>query len=472
MNINSKKVVLIILDGYGYTKNNYGNAIKLAKTPFFSYILKRYPNCLCKASGIFVGLPKNNAGNSEVGHLTIGSGRCIKSWITYINEEIKNKNFFKNEYLINSFNSLYKNKQSLHIIGLLSNGNVHSSLRHLYAIIEMCSKYKLKDVFIHAFLDGRDTPINFGLKYLEQINIFLKKKNIGEIVTIIGRYYAMDRDNNWNRTKIAYDALTIKKIDQRFIYTKDIFMELKQQYSKDNYDEFIIPIIKIDNFGNPKSRINDNDTVFFFNFRRDRAKQLTTCFVDIDFNKFQRKKINNLNFICMTNYDSNLKIQYLYDQYQIKNTIGEVLSKNNLKQLKIAESEKINHVTYFINGRHNIPFKNESRILIKSKNVKTFDLKPEMSSFEITNELIKNINLNIYDFIVVNFANMDMIGHTGNLKAAIKSIEIIDFLLKRIYDSIIKNKNYILLITSDHGNIEKMLNKNGSLNTSHTNNPV
>ena len=471
MNNSRKKVVLIIIDGYGFTKNSFGNAIKLANTPFLSYLIKKYPNCLCHASGSFVGLPYNKSGNSEVGHLTIGSGRCIKSWLTYINEEIKNKNFFNNKYLIDLLKKLSKNNNSFHIIGLLSDGYVHSSLYHLKAIIKMCQIYKIKNVFIHAFLDGRDTPNNFGIKYLNEINSFLKKKKIGEIVTVIGRYYAMDRDNNWDRIKIAYDALTNKETQKEFIYTKNINYELKNQYILNNFDEFIIPIIKIDNFGYPTNRINDSDTVFFFNYRKDRAKQLTSCFVDNDFNKFKRKKIDNLNFICMINYDSNLNIKYLYNQKQIKKTISEIISKNNLNQLKIAESEKFPHITYFFNGERLIPFKNEKRILIKSKSLKTFDLKPEMNAFEITNELIKNIYLNKYHFIVVNFANMDMIGHTGNLKASIKSIEIIDSQIKKIY-SVINKMNYILLITSDHGNIEKMLNNDGSINTSHTNNPV
>lgn len=454
---NDIKIILIILDGWGFSKQNFGNAFKLTKKPFFSYILKNYPNCLCNASGLYVGLPKNNSGNSEVGHMVIGSGRKIVHPLTYINEEINNGMFFKNPCLNKILYDVYKSNTSLHLMGLFSNGYVHSSLTHLEAILKQCKKYDLKNVFIHAFLDGRDTQRNSGILYLKKFIKFLKAIKLGKIVTLIGRYYAMDRNEVWSRTKDTYETLTKKSININTIYTKNLLSSLSQQYMYGLSDEYISPIILVDNNGIPLYRIQDFDSVIFFNFRADRAKQLTSCFVDIKFNKFYRNYMKNINFISMTNYDKKFNAKVLYDSYPLTNTIGEVLSNFNLKQLRIAETEKYAHVTYFFNGGIEKSFLNETRIFIKSPFVQTYDLKPEMSANEITNQLIEKINEKKYDFITVNFANMDMIGHTGNLAAALKTISVIDKLLKKIYN-VSKSNNYILLITSDHGNIECMLN--------------
>ena len=462
-----KQTVLCILDGYGLSDRVEGNAVNLAKKPHIDKIFNEYNQVTGNASGEYVGLPSGQMGNSEVGHLNIGAGRIIYQDLTRISKSINDGDFFKNEKILECVNHTKENKSSMHIIGLLSNGGVHSHNTHLYALLKLLKENNVLDVYIHCFLDGRDTNPKSGKDFLKELEDEIRKIGVGKIASLVGRYYAMDRDKNYDRTKLAYDLL-VAGIGNK---DTDAIDAIKKSYDNNVTDEFVNPTVTIND--DIASRVKDNDSIIFFNFRPDRARQITRAFVDDDFEFFDRKKIKNLKFLCFTDYDETIKNKLVaFDDIKITNTIAEVISKNNLKQLHTAETEKYAHVTFFLNGGIEKPFLNEDRILVPSpKEVKTYDEKPEMSAESVCENVVNAIMDEKYDFIVVNFANPDMVGHTGKLDATIKAIEKIDDCIGRIYNAII-DKNANLFICADHGNSEVIITESGEINTAHTTNPV
>lgn len=440
--------ILIILDGFGYSKNSQYNAINNANTPQWDKWWKNYPHMLIDASGHAVGLPDMQMGNSEVGHMHIGAGRTILQNYTFINKSIENGDFYKNQILLQAIKQCKKSNSSFHVMGLLSNGGVHSHQEHLFAFLKMCSQHNLHNVYLHLFLDGRDTPPQSAIQSIEKLYTILSKYKVGTISSISGRYFAMDRDQRWARTQQIYDLLVNGKSEFSYKSAKDALTDF---YARNIYDEFIPPTT----INNVKT-IENGDSVFFFNFRADRARQITNALISQDFSAFQRQKIlTKLNFISMTEYAKNLPTKIVFPQSPPQNTLGEIIAKHNLTQLRIAETEKYAHVTFFLNGGREINFAREDRILIPSPNVATYDLKPEMSANKITDKIIEVINANLYDIIICNYANADMVGHTGNYKATVKAIETIDSALKKIGDTLLP-KNGQMLITADHGNAECM----------------
>lgn len=457
-----KKVILTILDGYGLSNEKYGNAVKIANTKIIDKLFFDNPNTVISASGVDVGLPDKQMGNSEVGHMNMGAGRIIYQDLTRINNDIENKSFYKNETLIKTILYAKNNHKKLHLLGLLSDGGVHSHIKHLFAILELCCILEFKNVYVHAILDGRDTNYKSGINYLKLLIDKLNDLNLPNIATVIGRFYTMDRDNRYERIKTSYDLMT-KGIG---IKTNNLLETIQEMYYNMKTDEFMEPILV-----NEKGLIESKDAILFYNYRPDRAREITKAFTSLEFNYFPRTYLN-LYFTTMTEYDKSFKVNIIYPNEDIKDTLGEVVSKNNLKQLRIAETEKYAHVTFFFNGGVEEKFDGEDRILIPSKrDIKTYDLKPEMSAYEVLDEVVKAINKDYYDLIILNFANPDMVGHTGNLDAVVKSLEVIDDCLNKLYEEIIKN-DYVMVLTADHGNCEKMLNEDGSINTQHTNNLV
>lgn len=459
--------ILCILDGFGIRKEKEANAISLANTKNIDYIFDKYNMVLGNASGEYVGLPDGQMGNSEVGHLNIGAGRIIYQDISLIFNEIKTGEFFKNEEFLKAIDNVKKNNSTLHLMGLLSDGGVHAHVEHLYSLLELAKKENVEKVYIHCFMDGRDTAIDSGYGFMKNLIDVINKIGVGKISTVCGRYYAMDRDKNFDRTKIAYDNLTTNKY-----HSKDSILDyIKKSYDEKVYDEFIKPVSFLNE---PESFINDNDSIIFFNFRPDRARQITRAFCDKNF-KFDEdyKKVNNVFFVCFTNYDATIENKHVaFKEKSIKNTLGEVVSNKGLKQLRTAETEKYAHVTFFFNGGIEKPYENEDRILVPSpKEVPTYDLKPEMSLMSVLDNVLKAIDENKYDLIVVNFANPDMVGHTGNLESAIKAIEYVDYAVGKIYDKI-KDTDINMFVCADHGNCECMVDENGMPHTTHTTNKV
>ena len=451
-----QKVLLLILDGFGFRKGKEANAIASAKTPFLDQLWKRYPHTLLQASGKAVGLPKGFIGNSEVGHLTLGAGRVLDTDLIRVDKAIKNKSFFKNKALLEAIHHSKKNKTKLHLMGLLSDAGVHSHINHLFALLEMAKKYDLKEVYLHLFLDGRDTAPKSAEKYLRQLQRKIKEIGVGKIATMMGRFYAMDRDNRWGREHKAYECM-VDCVGRKGI--TDPLKALKHAYAKSETDEFVKPTILTNRWS-----VEEHDSVIFFNFRSDRARELTRAFVWGKFKEFQRKKIIDLKFVSLTQYDSLVKIPVAFPPVIPKKTLGEVISQKGISQLRIAETEKWAHVTYFFNGLCECVFPHEKRIHVQSlKNIKTYDEAPEMKVKEITDTLLKNIDQ--HDFFVVNFASADMVGHTGNIKATIKAVEAIDKEIRRI----VQKFPGIVFITADHGNCEEM---EGKYVTSHTINKV
>ena len=448
-----KPVVLMILDGFGLTWKKKGNAIKLAKTPILDKLTKTCPYAVLKASGEAVGLPKGIMGNSEVGHLNIGAGKVVEQYLMRINNSIKDGSFFEIPDLIGAFDK----NEYVHLMGLVSDGAVHSHIDHLFALIDMAKKYNCK-IYVHAFLDGRDTKPMCAKKYIKKLQ--KKLKGIGSIATICGRYYAMDRDNRWDRTKKAYNTI----VNASGLYNKNINDVLKQSYKKKIGDEFIVPLVTSDYHG-----IKEKDTIIFFNYREDRARQLTQAFIDPNFKEFERK-YKEVNLIAFTQYDDDFKnMKVIFSPIYPKNTLGEVLSNNDLRQLRIAETEKFAHVTYFFNGLRETPLEKEQRIMIPSPKIPTYDLQPEMSADEVCNNVLEN--LKNYDVLIINFANGDMVGHTGVLKAAIKAVEKVDECVGKIIEKV-KSLNGVALITADHGNCEHMIEGYNETDTAHTTTPV
>ena len=463
-----KKVVLIIADGWGIAKPNPGNYISQANTPNFNFLIKNYPHTQNKASGTAVGLPEGLQGNSEVGHLHIGAGRIVWQMLERINMEIKNKYFFRNKVFLKAIEHAKKNNSSTHLIGLCSDEGVHAHINHLIALLKLCKIKNLKNVYIHFFADGRDVPEKSAKNYVKIIEKKCKKLGIGKIASVVGRYYAMDRDNNWDRTKKAYELLTLGK----GFKAKNPIEAIDTAYrGGDKTDYYIRPTAIIDKNNKPLATIKDKDLVIFFNFRTDRPRQLTKAFVLRKFDKFKREVFPQTYFATFTNYEKKNKCPFAFDEPIIKNNLGSVISKNNLNQLRISETEKYGHVTYFFNSQIEKPYKNEKRILIPSPKVPSYDLKPEMSAYGVCEEAVKQIKTKKFDFIVINFANCDLVGHSAVKSAIIKCVEVVDKCTGKVVDAALKN-NYVCIITADHGSAEEKLYHNGKPKPAHSSNPV
>ncbi len=454
-----RPIVLIILDGWGINPEKEGNAIAQAKTPVVDDLLKNYPSTTLRASGEAVGLPEGQMGNSEVGHLNLGAGRIIYQEFSRISKAIEDGSFFKNKVLLSAIKRAKENNSNLHFMGLLSDGGVHSHITHLYALLELAKKNEVEKVYVHCLLDGRDVGPNTAPKYIKALEKKLEKLGVGRIATIMGRYYGMDRDRRWDRTKKAYEAL----IEGQGRRARDGQQSLRTASKNKENDEFVIPTVVGDYQG-----IEDRDIFLFFNFRADRARQITRALTEEDFKEFKRGRFPSLHFVCFTEYDErfDLPIAFPSQRARLKNVLAQVLSNHNLKQLHLAETEKYAHVTFFFNGGRERPFKGEDRILISSPKVATYDLKPEMSAERIADKAIEKIDSRNYNCIIMNFANPDMVGHTGIMEAAIKAIETVDGCLGRVVEAI-REKEGIALVTADHGNAEKMIEA-GEPHTAHT----
>lgn len=466
-----KPVVLIVLDGWGIAQPYSGNAISQADTLNIKELIARYPAAVLMASGEAVGLPWGEAGNSEVGHLNLGMGKIIYQELPRINKIISDNEFYKNKVLLKAMDHAKKNNSELHLLGLTSGGCVHSSIEHLHALLVMAKEQKIKKVYIHAILDGRDTPYNSGLNFLSDIERSIIEYGVGEIATVSGRFYAMDRDNYWDRVEKAYLAMAEGKGDQ----AESALKAVEESYKKKIYDEEFIPAVISEKgkIGRENGLISENDAVIFFNYRSDRAREITKAFVLPGFDKFSRREyLKNLLFACFTEYEKDLPIEVVFPAEEIKNTLGEIISKADLKQLRIAETEKYAHVTYFFNGGKEIGSEGETHELVPSPRVASYDTKPEMSANEITDKLLEEIGKDLYDFILVNFANADMVGHTGNIKATIKAVETVDNCVGKIVKAVLARDGCVI-ITADHGNAENKFNmQTGTINKEHSVNPV
>ncbi|KKQ93652.1 MAG: 2,3-bisphosphoglycerate-independent phosphoglycerate mutase [candidate division CPR2 bacterium GW2011_GWC1_39_9] len=464
-----KLIALIILDGFGLNDKEGGNAVFMAKKPNFDKYWNTYPHTKIMGSGEYVGLPKNQMGNSEVGHLNIGAGRVVYQNLLRISKAIENGKFYNNPVLNKAMDEATKNNSALHLMGLVSDGGVHSHNSHLYALLKMAKDKRLSKVFVHCFLDGRDTPPTSGAGYVKELQQKMQELGIGKIASISGRYYAMDRDKRWERIQKSYDALLLGEGNRE----TDAIEAIEKSYLQDINDEFVLPTVMVEN-DEPVATIKENDSVIFFNFRPDRARQLTRTLTENDFSEINRPSgYFKTNFITMTNYDETLKnVHIAYEDKEIINTLGEYLSKLGKKQLRIAETEKYAHVTYFFSGGREKVFEGEDRALIASPKVATYDLKPEMSAYEVTAEALKRIDSGILDIIILNFANCDMVGHSGIIPAAVKAVETVDNCLGVIIEKILENGGQAL-ITADHGNAEQMIDyETGQPHTAHTTNPV
>jgi 2,3-bisphosphoglycerate-independent phosphoglycerate mutase len=460
-----KPLLLIILDGWGLREEREGNAILQAKTPNFDSFLNCFPHARLSASGEAVGLPDGQMGNSEVGHLNLGAGRIVYQEFTRINMAIKTGGFFKNPVLKKAF-ELGKNSR-LHLLGLVSDGGVHSHEEHIYALLEMARREGVKELFVHAFLDGRDTPPKSALTYIKKLQKKMGEVGVGRIATVAGRYYAMDRDKRWERTKLAYEAIVYGKGE----FAADAIQAVEKGYGRGETDEFIRPTVVGGLEG--KRLVRDGDASIFFNFRPDRARQLSRAFIFPGFNEFDRgEEPPHVHFITMTQYDVRFPVPVAFPPEKLENVLADVLAENGLRQLRIAETEKYAHVTYFFNGGVEKPKPLEERVLIPSPKVPTYDLKPEMSAYEVAERVIKEMEKDIFDVIIMNFANPDMVGHTGVLKAAIKAIEAVDDCLGKVVRKV-REVGGECFITGDHGNAEEMVDAfTGKPHTAHTTNPV
>lgn len=462
----NKKVILMILDGWGTSPDPKVSAIDHAKTPYIDALYEKYPNASLRTDGLHVGLPKGQMGNSEVGHMNLGAGRIVYQDLAKINLAIENKTIQDEQVLIEAFNYAKQNNKNVHLLGLVSDGGVHSHINHLFGLLDIANDFDLKNVFIHAFTDGRDVDPKSGYGFINDLQEKLKTST-GSIASITGRYYAMDRDKRWERVKLAYDALVYGKGE----HSKDILKSIEENYNNTITDEFIKPIIHVDDNGEPLTTIKDDDVVLFFNFRTDRGRELTEVLSQSDFIDYNMHRLN-LYYVTMTNYDDDFNgINIVFNKENLTDTLGQVLEKHNKKQIRIAETEKYPHVTFFFSGGRELPFEGESRILKNSPKVATYDLKPEMSAYELTEALIPELQKGEVDFVCLNFANGDMVGHTGVMEAAIKACEAVDICVKDIIDTAIET-NYTTLLIADHGNCETMINEDGSPHTAHTTNPV
>lgn len=459
-----RPTMLMILDGYGLNEESYGNAIAAAEKPSLDAIFAKYPTTSLSACGLAVGLPDGQMGNSEVGHLNIGAGRIVYQDLTRITKAVEDGSFFKNPALMKAVSHVKKNDSVLHLMGLLSDGGVHSHIDHLFALIDMAAENGVGKVAVHCFLDGRDVPPRCAEKYITALEEHMKKKGLGSIATVSGRYYAMDRDKRWDRVEKAYNAITLGD----GVHAPCGVSAVRQAYERDENDEFVLPTV-ID--GAPAA--SDGDSFIMYNFRPDRAREITRAFTDSSFNGFERKKIlKDICYICMTQYDAEMPaVELAFPPESLKNTLGEYVADLGLKQLRIAETEKYAHVTFFFNGGVEAPCRNEDRILVPSPKVPTYDMKPEMSAYEVTDKVIEAVKSEKYDLIVLNFANADMVGHTGVMEAAVAAIEALDKCVPRIVDAVLSQGGQILL-TADHGNADVMLDKDGNTVTAHSLNKV
>jgi len=464
-----KPVALLILDGFALRDETYGNAVAQAKKPNFERYWNTYTHATLQASGLAVGLPEGQMGNSEVGHLNIGAGRVVYQDLTRITKSIADRDFYNNETLVAAFNHARENGTNVHLFGLLSDGGVHSHIRHLYALLELAKQLDFDRVFIHAFLDGRDVSPDSAVDYIEQLQAKIAEIGVGKIATVQGRYYAMDRDKRWERVEKAYRAMAY---GDGPAYT-DPLEAVKESYEKSIMDEFVMPTVITDEQGKPVATIRDKDAIIFFNFRPDRAIQTSQAFTNDDFRGFDRgeNRPRDLHFVCLTHFSETVDGYVAYKPSNLDNTLGEVLSQNGLKQLRIAETEKYPHVTFFFSGGREQEFPGETRILIPSPKVATYDLKPEMSALELTDAVVKEIEAENFDAIILNFANCDMVGHSGMMEPTIKAVETVDACLGRVVDAILA-KGGAAVITADHGNADLMLDEAGRPITSHSTYPV
>ena len=461
----NNKVALIILDGWGQGKKYKYNAVANALTPTMDVLQEQYPHTLLACSGEAVGLPDGQMGNSEVGHLNIGAGRVVYQELTRISKDIRDGLFFSNQQLVQAMQYAKDNGKALHLLGLLSDGGVHSHNTHLYALLKMAKDFGLSRVYVHAFLDGRDVPPQSGADYVQALQDELDKLGVGKIATIAGRYYAMDRDKRYERNQLAYAAM----VDGQGEQCTDAVACVKDSYKQEKFDEFVLPCV-ID--AAHTERISVGDAVIFFNFRPDRARQITRAFVDADFSGFERSAYLDPYFVCMTEYDATIKSHVAYHQQSMSNTLGEYLAKNGKKQLRIAETEKYAHVTFFFNGGVEAPNDGEERVLIPSPKVATYDLQPQMSAYQVTDKLLAILDEDRFDVIILNFANADMVGHTGVYAAGIEAMQAVDKCMGEVVCKML-GQGWDVLITADHGNLEYMLDEvSGQPYTAHTNNPV
>jgi 2,3-bisphosphoglycerate-independent phosphoglycerate mutase len=462
-------VMLMILDGFGNNPKTDGNAISKAHKPNWDALFEKYPHTTLKTSGLDVGLPEGQMGNSEVGHTNIGAGRVVYQELTRITKSIQDGDFFEKTEFIEALEHCKKNGSKLHLCGLLSDGGVHSHNTHLYALLSLAKQKGLKDVYVHCFLDGRDVSPDSGNKYLEELLLKMEELGVGKVCTIMGRYYAMDRDNRWERVQLAYDAMALGTGSR----STDPLATMEERYAKKEFDEFIKPTVLIQN-DEPVATISEQDSVIFYNFRPDRAREITRAFVDEDFTGFERAKgFFKVHYACMTQYDKHMpNVTVAYKPQGLAHTFGEYVSAKGLTQFRIAETEKYAHVTFFFNGGTEAVYPGEERCLVPSPKVPTYDLKPEMSAFEVTDEVISRIQEDRYDVFILNYANPDMVGHTGNFDAAKDAIEAVDLCLGKVVSAILA-KDGVVLLTADHGNAEQMVDyETGGPFTAHTVNDV
>ena len=466
--MSKKPVVLMILDGYGLNENANGNAVATGKTPVMDGLMKNYPFVKGYASGMAVGLPDGQMGNSEVGHLNMGAGRIVYQELTRITKSIQDGDFFKNAGLMEAINNAKENNSALHLFGLLSDGGVHSHNTHLYGLLELAKRNGIEKVYVHAFLDGRDTAPTSGKGFMEELANKMNEIGVGEVATVIGRYYVMDRDNRWDRVESAYKAMTLGE----GVLAENPVKAIADSYEEGVNDEFVKPTVITKN-GNPVAKVSDKDSVIFFNFRPDRAREITRAFCADDFDGFARGKRIDTKYVCFTEYDVTIPNKSVaFHKVTLDNTFGQFLAANGKKQARIAETEKYAHVTFFFNGGVEEPNEGEDRILVNSPKVATYDLKPEMSAYEVCDKLVDAIKSDKYDVIIINFANPDMVGHTGIEEAAIKAVEAVDECVGKAVEAI-KEVDGIMFICADHGNAEQLIDyETGESFTAHTTNPV
>ncbi|MFD2613996.1 2,3-bisphosphoglycerate-independent phosphoglycerate mutase [Paenibacillus gansuensis] len=465
-----KPVALIIMDGFGLRNDVVGNAVEQAKKPNYDRYMAEFPHTTLTASGEAVGLPEGQMGNSEVGHLNIGAGRVVYQDLTRISKSIRDREFFDNETILGAINHAKQNNKKLHLYGLLSDGGVHSHIAHLFALLEACKEHNFHEVYIHAFLDGRDVAPDSARSYMEQLLGKIAETGVGKVATVQGRYYAMDRDKRWERTEKSYKAMVYGEGPN---YT-DPMKAILESYEKSVFDEFVMPTVIVDEATQqPVGLVESNDAVIFFNFRPDRAIQLSQVFTNEDFRGFDRgpKPALNLYFVCLTLFSESVQGFVAYKPKNLDNTLGEVLVQNNLKQLRIAETEKYPHVTFFFSGGRDVELPGETRILINSPKVATYDLQPEMSAYEVAEAAVKEIEAERQDVIILNFANPDMVGHSGMLEPTIRAVEATDECVGKVVEAVLA-KGGVALITADHGNADMVIDENGKPFTAHTTNPV
>lgn len=462
----NKKVILMILDGWGKSPDPKVSAIDNANTPFIDSLYINYPNASLRTDGLNVGLPEGQMGNSEVGHMNLGAGRIVYQDLAKINLAVQNKTLATEQPLVDAFTYAKQNNKKVHLVGLVSNGGVHSHIDHLKGLVDATEAFGLDKVFVHAFTDGRDVDPKSGVLFISELQNYIKNTNV-QLASIVGRYYAMDRDRRWERIKLAYDLL----VHGLGIPSTNAVDSIQESYGQDITDEFVKPIVMTADGTNPVATIQDDDVVIFFNFRTDRGRQLTEVLTQVDMHEQNMHKLN-LYYVTLTNYDDSYKgIHVVYDKDNLTETLGEVLAKHGKKQIRIAETEKYPHVTFFFSGGREEPFEGEKRLLCPSPKVATYDLQPEMSAYDLRDSLVPELQKGEVDFVCLNFANGDMVGHTGVMEAAIKACEAVDACAKAVIETALAN-GYTTIVIADHGNCETMINPDGSPNTAHTTNPV